>query len=627
MTYSFTEKKRIRKDFGQLPAGMEIPYLLAIQVESYAKFLQRGVRPSRLKEHGIHGAFRSVFPISSYSGTAALDYTDYKLGEPPFDVRECVLRGFTYAAPLRVKMRLIIYDRESPGKKSIKDIKEQEVFMGEIPLMTEHGTFVINGTERVVVSQLHRSPGVVFDHDKGKTHSSGKVLHNARVIPYRGSWLDFEFDPKDILYVRIDRKRKLPATVLLRALGYTAEEILKMFFEKTTFHVKKAGFSMDLAPERLRGDILTFDIKDASGKVVVEAGRRVTARHVRLLAKSARNRMDVPRDYILERVTAVDIANRETGEIVVPCNTEITEEILDTLVDAGVKRIETIYTNEIDRGPFISKTLREDSTSDRLTALVDIYHMMRPGEPPTREAAENLFNNLFFAPDRYDLSAVGRMKFNRRLGKSGGTTVLTNEDIVDVLKTLIDIKNGKGAPDDIDHLGNRRVKSVGEMAENQFRLGLVRVERAVNPAPGSGGPTAGQKEQMRQQVAQQIDGAAVLQVQRALRPPQRSFHGHAVHAIFVAQQRVAAAPDVIQYDLRGTALIDLVRGHAVIVQHGYPREEEERADQPRATRRRRAGYRPQGSGARVARRNVTEAGHAFRDVSPVQGRWARQPVA
>ena len=479
MTYSFTEKKRIRKDFGQLPAGMEIPYLLAIQVESYTKFLQRGVRPSRLKEQGIHGAFRSVFPISSYSGTAALDYTDYKLGDPPFDVRECVLRGFTYAAPLRVRMRLIIYDRESPGKQIIKYIKEQEVFMGEIPLMTEHGTFIINGTERVVVSQLHRSPGVVFDHDKGKTHSSGKVLHNARVIPYRGSWLDFEFDPKDILYVRIDRKRKLPATVLLRALGYTAEEILKMFFEKTTFHVKKNGFSMDLVPERLRGDILTFDIKDAAGKVVVEAGRRVTARHVRQLAKSARNRMDVPRDYILDRVTAVDIANRETGEIIAHCNTEITEELLSTLVDAGVKRIETIYTNEIDRGPFISNTLREDSTSDRLTALVEIYHMMRPGEPPTREAAENLFTNLFFTTERYDLSAVGRMKFNRRLGKTGGSTVLTNDDIVDVLRTLIDIKNGKGAPDDIDHLGNRRVKSVGEMAENQFRLGLVRVERAV----------------------------------------------------------------------------------------------------------------------------------------------------
>ncbi len=478
MTYSFTEKKRIRKDFGELPEAKEIPYLLAIQVESYAKFLQRGVRPSRLREQGIHGAFRSVFPIGSYSGNAAIHYMDYKLGEPPFDVRECVLRGFTYAAPLRVRVRLVLYDRES-SQKEVKDVKEQEVYMGDIPLMTENGTFIINGTERVVVSQLHRSPGVVFDHDKGKTHSSGKVLHNARVIPYRGSWLDFEFDPKDIVYVRIDRKRKLPATVLLRALGYSAEEVLKMFFDKTVFYVKKDGFSMDLVPERLRGDVAGFDIKDASGKVVVEQGRRITARHVRLLDKSSRNRLDVPADYILERVTAVDIVNKETGEILVPCNTPITEDNLERLVAAGVKRIETIYTNEIDRGSFISDTLAVDITSNRIEALVEIYRMMRPGEPPTREAAENLFNNLFFVPERYDLSGVGRMKFNRRLGKTGGSGVLSNEDIVDVLKTLIDIKNGKGMPDDIDHLGNRRVKSVGEMAGNQFRLGLVRVERAV----------------------------------------------------------------------------------------------------------------------------------------------------
>ena len=478
MTYSFTEKKRIRKDFGELPEAKEIPYLLAIQVESYAKFLQRGVRPSRLREQGIHGAFRSVFPIGSYSGNAAIHYMDYKLGEPPFDVRECVLRGFTYAAPLRVRVRLVLYDRES-SQKEVKDVKEQEVYMGDIPLMTENGTFIINGTERVVVSQLHRSPGVVFDHDKGKTHSSGKVLHNARVIPYRGSWLDFEFDPKDIVYVRIDRKRKLPATVLLRALGYSAEEVLKMFFDKTVFYVKKDGFSMDLVPERLRGDVAGFDIKDASGKVVVEQGRRITARHVRLLDKSSRNRLDVPADYILERVTAVDIVNKETGEILVPCNTPITEDNLERLVAAGVKKIETIYTNEIDRGSFISDTLAVDITSNRIEALVEIYRMMRPGEPPTREAAENLFNNLFFVPERYDLSGVGRMKFNRRLGKTGGSGVLSNEDIVDVLKTLIDIKNGKGMPDDIDHLGNRRVKSVGEMAGNQFRLGLVRVERAV----------------------------------------------------------------------------------------------------------------------------------------------------
>ena len=487
MTYSFTEKKRIRKDFGNLPEAMAIPNLLAIQVESYAKFLQRGVRPSRLKDQGIHGAFRSVFPITSYSGNAALEYMDYKLHDPDYDMRECVLRGLTYAAALRVRVRLIIYERESSQKRVVKDVKEQEVYMGTIPLMTEHGTFIINGTERVVVSQLHRSPGVIFDHDKGKTHSSGKVLHNARVIPYRGSWLDFEFDPKDNVYVRIDRKRKLPATVLLRALGYSAEEILKLFFDKTIFHVKKDGFSMDLVPQRLRGEVASFAIKDGTGAVVVEAGRRVTSRHVRILEKSARNRLDVPREYVLDRVTALDISNKETGEVLVPCNTTIDEETLKKIVAAGVKKIETIYTNKIDRGAFISDTLKADvTTTNRIEALVEIYRMMRPGEPPTREAAENLFNNLFFTSERYDLSAVGRMKFNRRLGadpsvhpRLGKTGVLTKEDIIEVLRTLIDIKNGIGLPDDIDHLGNRRVKSVGEMAENQFRLGLVRVERAV----------------------------------------------------------------------------------------------------------------------------------------------------
>ena len=485
MTYSFTEKKRIRKDFGKLPEAMAIPNLLAIQVESYAKFLQRGIRPSRLKDQGIHGAFRSVFPIASYSGNAAIEYMDYKLHDPEYDIRECVLRGLTYAAALRVRVRLIIYDRES-SKKDVKEVKEQEVYMGTIPLMTEHGTFVINGTERVVVSQLHRSPGVIFDHDKGKTHSSGKVLHNARVIPYRGSWLDFEFDPKDNVYVRIDRKRKLPATVLLRALDYSAEEILKMFFDKTTFHVKKKDFSMDLVPQRLRGEVVGFPVKDSAGNVVVEAGRRVTARHVRILEKSARSRLDVPREYLLGRVTAVDIADKETGEVRVPCNTTIDDDTLDAIIATGVRRIETIYTNKIDRGAFISDTLKVDPTTNRIEALVEIYRMMRPGEPPTREAAENLFSNLFFTQERYDLSRVGRMKFNRRLGTDQGVLarlgrlgVLTKEDIIEVLRTLIDIKNGIGLPDDIDHLGNRRVKSVGEMAENQFRLGLVRVERAV----------------------------------------------------------------------------------------------------------------------------------------------------
>ena len=478
MGYSFTEKKRIRKDFGKLSEVMEIPYLLSIQVDSYDRFLQRGRK--RLKDVGLHAAFRSVFPIASYSGNAVLEYVDYRLGDPPFDVRECTLRGFTYAAPLRVRVRLIIYDKES-SNKAVKEVKEQEVYMGEIPLMTENGTFIVNGTERVVVSQLHRSPGVVFDHDKGKTHSSGKLLYNARVIPYRGSWLDFEFDPKDNVFVRIDRRRKLPATIMLRALEYSSEDILDMFFEKNVFHVKKRGFSVDLVAERMRGDVASFDILGADGEVVVERGRRITARHVRQLENSGLRRLDVPREYLLERVIARDIVDADTGEVLVMCNTAITEEVLDTLVDAGITTIETIYTNELDCGSYISDTLAIDPTRTRLEALVEIYRMMRPGEPPTKEAAENLFGNLFFAPERYDLSAVGRMKFNRRLGRDSitGEGILTSDDIVDVLAALIEIRNGKGSVDDIDHLGNRRVKSVGEMAENQFRVGLIRVERAV----------------------------------------------------------------------------------------------------------------------------------------------------
>jgi len=360
-------------------------------------------------------------------------------------------------------------------------VKEQEVYMGEIPLMTENGTFVINGTERVVVSQLHRSPGVFYDHDRGKTHSSGKLLYNGRVIPYRGSWLDFEFDPKDCVFVRIDRRRKLPATVLLRALDFTSEQMLEMFFETNQFHVKKDGFSIDLIPERMRGDVASFEIKDKKGDTIVEVGRRITARHVRLLEKSGLRRLDVPREYLLDRVIARDIVNQDTGEILIPCNAIITDEVLSKLLEAGVSTIETIYTNELDCGPYISDTLRIDATRNRLEALVEIYRMMRPGEPPTKEAAENLFNNLFFTPERYDLSAVGRMKFNRRLGREEiiGSGVLNAHDIIDVLRTLIEIRNGKGTVDDIDHLGNRRVRSVGEMAENQFRVGLIRVERAV----------------------------------------------------------------------------------------------------------------------------------------------------
>ncbi len=480
MAYSYTEKKRIRKDFGTLPKVMEVPYLLAIQMDSYRKFAQQGTPLEERGDYGLHAAFKSVFPIVSYSGNAALEYVDYRLGKPVFDVNECQLRGTTYSCSLRVKVRLIIYDKES-SNKTIKDIKEQEVYMGEIPLMTDNGTFVINGTERVIVSQLHRSPGVFFDHDKGKTHSSGKLLYSARVIPYRGSWLDFEFDPKDLVYVRIDRRRKLPATILLRALGYETEEVLDMFYDVNTFKVTKDGsYTMALIPERLRGDVAAFDIK-AGRKVVVEQGRRVTARHIRELEDGKVTELEIPPDYLYGRALAKNVVDAKTGEILVECNTELTEESLAILTEAGVKSIETLYTNELNCGPFISNTLRQDSTRNELEALVEIYRMMRPGEPPTKESAENLFQNLFFSADRYDLSSVGRMKFNRRLGREEvtGSGVLDREDIVDVLKTLVDIRNGKGMVDDIDHLGNRRVRSVGEMAENQFRVGLVRVERAV----------------------------------------------------------------------------------------------------------------------------------------------------
>jgi DNA-directed RNA polymerase subunit beta len=480
MAYSFTEKKRIRKDFGKLSDSMELPYLLAIQVDSYNKFLQTESGVDDRQESGLHAAFRSVFPIVSYSGSAALEYVDYRLGEPAFDVKECVLRSITYAAPLRVKVRLIIYDRES-SNKAVKDVKEQEVYMGEIPLMTDNGTFVINGTERVVVSQLHRSPGVFFDHDRGKTHSSGKLLYNARVIPYRGSWLDFEFDPKDCVFVRIDRRRKLPASIILRALEYSSEEILATFFDSNSFFIKDGEVSVELVPERMRGDVATFDINDDKGNLIVEMGRRITARHVRELEESGMKKLSVPREYLLERVTAKDIVDESTGEVALECNSVITEEVLEQIFELNVKSIETIYTNDLDCGPFIADTLRIDATRTKLEALVEIYRMMRPGEPPTKEAAENLFNNLFFSAERYDLSAVGRMKFNRRLGREAivGEGILAREDIVDVLRTLIDIRNGKGSVDDIDHLGNRRVRSVGEMAENQFRVGLIRVERAV----------------------------------------------------------------------------------------------------------------------------------------------------
>ena len=479
MAYSYTEKKRIRKDFGKLPTVMDVPFLLAIQIDSYRKFLQL-VQQDGSDDIGLNAAFRSVFPIVSYSGNAALEYVSYRLGTPTFDEKECMSRGVTFAAPLRVKVRLIIYDKDS-STKAIKDIKEQEVYMGEMPLMTDNGTFIINGTERVIVSQLHRSPGVFYDHDKGKTHSSGKLLYNARVIPYRGSWLDFEFDPKDLVYVRIDRRRKLPATILLRALDLSTQDVLEMFYDNDSYSLSNDEAKLKLIPARLRGETAAFDIKDGEGNIIVESGRRITARHIRQLEKAGVEELPVPSEYLYGKALAKDIIDAATGEVIAECNAEITDEVLESLRAANIVSFETIYTNELDCGSFISDTLRIDPTRNRLEALVEIYRMMRPGEPPTKESAETLFENLFFSEERYDLSAVGRMKFNRRIGReeTTGAGVLGKDDIIAVLATLIAIRNGQGEVDDIDHLGNRRIRSVGEMAENQFRVGLVRVERAV----------------------------------------------------------------------------------------------------------------------------------------------------
>ncbi len=504
MTYSFTEKKRIRKDFGKQQSILEVPYLLAIQLDSYRKYLQAEVADSRREDVGLHAAFKSVFPIVSYSGNALLEYVSYRLGDPVFDVKECQVRGLTYAAPLRVKVRLVVYDKEAStaSKKVVKDIREQEVYLGEMPLMTDNGTFVVNGTERVIVSQLHRSPGVFFDHDRGKTHSSGKLLFSARIIPYRGSWLDFEFDPKDCVFARIDRRRKLPVTIILRALGYNEEQVLDLFFDKTVFHISPKQVEFELVPARLRGETAAFTIR-VGDEVIVEEGRRITARHVRTLEQKGINRLEVPKDYLVGKVLAHDVFNTDTGEILAKANDILSLVSIDKLIEAGVSEIRVLYTNDLDRGPYISDTLRIDPSRTRLEALVEIYRMMRPGEPPTKDAAENLFQNLFFNQERYDLSAVGRMKFNRRVKRDSdiGSGVLydaayfakrTDEfskklaaergessDIIDVIRTLCDIRNGNGNVDDIDHLGNRRVRSVGEMAENAFRIGLVRVERAV----------------------------------------------------------------------------------------------------------------------------------------------------
>ena len=550
MTYSYTEKKRIRKSFAKRANVLDVPFLLATQLESFTSFLQAAVPPAQRKNQGLQAAFTSIFPIVSHSGNARLEFVSYALAEPAFDVKECQQRGLTFASALRAKVRLVILDREVPD--TIKEVKEQEVYMGEIPLMTTTGSFVINGTERVIVSQLHRSPGVFFEHDRGKTHSSGKLLFSARVIPYRGSWLDFEFDPKDILFFRVDRRRKMPVTTLLKAIGLTPEQILREFFDFDTFEIRKNGVEFHLVPERLRGEVARFDFCDASGKVIVAKDKRITAKHIRELDSAGITKIPVPEDFVVGRVVAQNIVDKDTGEVLANANDEITEALLAKLVEAGIETLQTLYVNDLDRGGFISQTLRTDETASKQAARIAIYRMMRPGEPPTEEAVEILFNGLFYSDERYDLSGVGRMKFNRRVARkdvvefkvmvkqapakrdaivdaivsaAGGTPeavdlllgelaygmravaenlteedasalfnqlkslgvvgevreqlTLSPRDIVEVIKILVDLRNGRGDIDDIDHLGNRRVRSVGELAENQFRAGLVRVERAV----------------------------------------------------------------------------------------------------------------------------------------------------
>ena len=500
MAYSYTEKKRIRKSFAKRSAVREIPFLLATQIDSFVSFLQAEIPAADRINDGLQAAFTSIFPIVSHSGNARLEFVQYMLGEPAFDVKECQQRGLTFAAPLRARVRLVILDRDAP-KETIKEVKEQEVYMGEIPLMTVTGSFVINGTERVIVSQLHRSPGVFFDHDRGKTHSSGKLLFSARVIPYRGSWLDFEFDPKDCLFFRVDRRRKMPASILMRAIGMGTEEILEAFHDFDNFKLVGEAVHFEVVPDRLRGEVARFDIIDGAGKIIVARDKRITAKHIRELDQAGVKTIEVPDDFLVGRILAKNLVDAETGELVARANDEITEDLLATLREAGGMDLQTLFVNDLDRGAYISQTLRIDETTDQWAARVAIYRMMRPGEPPTEDAVEALFQGLFYSEERYDLSGVGRMKFNRRaypetiderapgwwkrfyqrVSEGGEITAgtLCDQDILAVIGVLVELRNGRGEIDDIDHLGNRRVRSVGELAENQFRAGLVRVERAV----------------------------------------------------------------------------------------------------------------------------------------------------
>ena len=485
MAYSFTEKKRIRRQFGSLPDVMNLPYLIKTQTDSFKEFLQADKNPDDREEKGLEEVFKSIFPINSASNNAALDYINYELGECLYSPQECKLKGISYAVPLYVNLHLRIMDKTT-GYKTIKEngIKEDRVFLGEIPIMTNDGSFVVNGTERVVVSQLHRSPGVFFDHDKGKTHASGKVLYAARIIPYRGSWLDYEFDAKDLIYSRIDRKRKFPATAILKSLDMTDEEILSSFYESMPVIYENEKFFLNIAKENLKGKAFDFPIK--IGTMSIVAGKRINAKIIQDFEKLKSPKIEIEKEDFIGQVFAKDVVNKETGEIFATTNSQIDKTVLKNLSETKKLEFEIIYTNSIDSGPFVADTLRNDPSKSKAEALVDIYRMLRPGEPPTKESTEILFNNLFFSEDRYDLSDVGRMKLNWRLKIEDRSKqyVLSKEDIIAVLRKLVDIRNGRDTVDDIDHLGNRRIRSVGEMTSNQLRIALVRVERAVKDRLG-----------------------------------------------------------------------------------------------------------------------------------------------
>src|SRR3984885_9168122 len=476
-----TSNLRIRRSFGKIKKIIEIPNLIEIQKRSYDDFLQVGVSTEDRADVGLQAVFKSVFPIKDFNETASLEFVSYELGTPKYDVEECHQRGMTYAAPLKVKIQLVIWDVEN-GRRSIKNVKEQEVYFGEIPLMTGNGTFMVNGTERVIVSQLHRSPGVFFEHDKGRTHSTGKLLYSARIIPYRGSWIDFEFDPRDVLYVRIDRRRKFPATVLLRALGMTTEDLLNYYYRKDVINLDPKQYTKQFVADHLMGSRVGRDVKDPkSGEVIAREGRKFNKAIVRAMEQAKISEVPIALDEIVGRVSAHDIVDSTTGEVLIGTNEEITEDTLEKLKAHGVKKIEVLFTEDAPGGGPLRLTLAQDKLGTPEEAVIEIYRRLRPGDPPTQETATTFFNNLFFNAERYDLSKVGRLKLNHKLKidvpLEQGT--LRREDILEVVRYLMELKNGNGQVDDIDHLGNRRVRAVGELVENQFRIGLVRMERAI----------------------------------------------------------------------------------------------------------------------------------------------------